>query len=175
MANTIDLIGDNALTDSIIEKTITEITDNEVETVGMYAFYDCKELVSAVFDSATYIGEQSFYGCEKLELADFPVCKTINRYAFYGCSALRSLVIRKTDGICSMTYKDALTDSAIDNADGYIYVPSALVETYKTTSSWSTYADQIRAIEDFSVDGTVTGKISTAILGECKLGTMKLG
>ena len=33
--------------------------------------------------------------------------------------------------------------------DGYIYVPKALVETYKTATNWSAYASQIRAIEDY--------------------------
>jgi hypothetical protein len=37
----------------------------------------------------------------------------------------------------------------IEDGTGYIYVPSALVETYKTASNWVTYAAQIRAIEDY--------------------------
>lgn len=32
---------------------------------------------------------------------------------------------------------------------GYIYVPAALVDSYKAATNWSTYADQIRAIEDY--------------------------
>ena len=32
---------------------------------------------------------------------------------------------------------------------GYIYVPRALLNDYKTAENWSTYAAQIRAIEDY--------------------------
>ena len=33
--------------------------------------------------------------------------------------------------------------------EGYIYVPRALLESYKTTTNWSYYADSFRAIEDY--------------------------
>ena len=34
-------------------------------------------------------------------------------------------------------------------AKAYIYVPRALVEDYKVATNWSTFADRIRAIEDY--------------------------
>jgi hypothetical protein len=43
--------------------------------------------------------------------------------------------------------------------DGYIYVPRALVDTYKVATNWVTYADQFRALEDYTVDGTITGEL----------------
>lgn len=42
---------------------------------------------------------------------------------------------------------------------GYIYVPRALVDTYKAATNWSTIADQFRALEDYTVDGTITGEL----------------
>ena len=47
----------------------------------------------------------------------------------------------------------------IGQGTGYIYVPSALVNTYKSANYWSTYANQIRAIEDYSNDGTADGDL----------------
>lgn len=32
---------------------------------------------------------------------------------------------------------------------GYIYVPAALIDEYKTATNWATFADQFRAIEDY--------------------------
>lgn len=32
---------------------------------------------------------------------------------------------------------------------GYIYVPRDLIETYKVSTNWVTYANQLRAIEDY--------------------------
>ena len=39
--------------------------------------------------------------------------------------------------------------TVIASGTGYVYVPSALVNSYKSATNWSTYADQIRAIEDY--------------------------
>jgi hypothetical protein len=44
---------------------------------------------------------------------------------------------------------DALNDSSVASGSGYIYVPAALVDSYKAATNWSTYAEQIRAIEDY--------------------------
>ena len=32
---------------------------------------------------------------------------------------------------------------------GYVYVPASLIETYKTATNWSAFANQFRAIEDY--------------------------
>ena len=36
----------------------------------------------------------------------------------------------------------------------------------KTASIWSTYASQIRALEDYTVDGTVTGELDPSKIQE---------
>ena len=43
----------------------------------------------------------------------------------------------------------AFKDTPIESGTGYVYVPSALVDSYKSATNWSTYADQIRAIENY--------------------------
>lgn len=57
--------------------------------------------------------------------------------------------IIRTPTVAKLVNKNALQNTMIEDGTGYIYVPSALVETYKTASNWVTYADQIRAIEDY--------------------------
>ena len=37
--NTIDVLGDDAVIDSIIDRTITEFKDNTLTTIGQYAFF----------------------------------------------------------------------------------------------------------------------------------------
>ena len=37
----------------------------------------------------------------------------------------------------------------LSNERVYVYVPKALVGAYKSATNWSTYANQIRAIEDY--------------------------
>ncbi|MBR3159229.1 MAG: hypothetical protein IKF14_09030 [Atopobiaceae bacterium] len=41
------------------------------------------------------------------------------------------------------------SDVPIAQGTGYVYVPSSLVDDYKVAGGWSTYAAQIRAIEDY--------------------------
>lgn len=40
-----------------------------------------------------------------------------------------------------------------------IYVPAALIDSYKAATNWSAYANQFRALEDYTVDGTITGEL----------------
>lgn len=47
--------------------------------------------------------------------------------------------------------------TAIASATGYIYVPQSLVDQYKAATNWATYANQIRAIEDYP---EITGEVS---------------
>lgn len=42
---------------------------------------------------------------------------------------------------------------------GYIYVPAASVDVYKNVGGWKAYAAQFRALEDYTVDGTITGEL----------------
>lgn len=124
--NTSMSIGEDALVDSIITRNITEYKENRITTVGQYAFY----------------------GCTALTTVDTPNVTTIAANAFEACSALTALILRGAT-LCSLANTSALKTSAIASGSGYIYVPSALVDSYKAATNWSTYAAQIRAIEDY--------------------------
>lgn len=115
----------------------------------------------------TYIGAFCFDCCTKLTIADFSSAKRIGLAAFDGCSSLIALILRKTDYICildsgfSHSYDDDGNNHSctITKGTGYIYVPRALIEDYKIAENWSAYASQFRALEDYTVDGTVTGEL----------------
>ena len=79
------------------------------------------------------------------------VCNLVNTAAFLDCYHLL--------GTVNKTYNpDGLKD-------GYIYVPASLVDSYKTATNWTTFADQFRALEDYTVDGTITGELDPAKTG----------
>lgn len=147
--NTADVIGDDALTDSIIEKSITEFNDNVITLVGDYAFRDCNALTYVCVPSVTRVGGYAFSMNEALRTVDLTSVTTIAGYAFQVCSALTALILRNTIAPPSLFNKDAISYTAIANGTGYIYVPRDLVDSYKSASNWSTYANQIRAIEDY--------------------------
>ena len=72
---------------------------------------------------------------------------------------LKALILR-WNNVIQISASTALRDTGIASGTGYIYVPSNLVNSYKSTIYWSTYPNQIRAIEDYSDDGTVEGNIT---------------
>lgn len=153
--------GGDTIWTAIVERTATEINDKDglCKVVGSYAFRDCTSLVSAIFPSATSIGINAFYSCPYLLSVDLPSATVIKNYAFYGCKALKALILRKSNAICELVAANAFYNTLIKSGTGYIYVPASLIETYKTASQWSTFAAQFRALEDYTVDGTITGDL----------------
>ena len=169
--NTVDSIGDEALTNSIIDRSITEIRDNYATSIGDYAFQSCSALTTVDFPAVTSIGSYAFYSCSKLKAADFPMVTSIidnsafngcselttvdfpaatriGNSAFYSCSKLTALILRSAT-MATLSNTNAFSSTPIKSGTGYIYVPAALVDSYKAANNWSTYANQIRAIEDY--------------------------
>ena len=181
--NTVSVIGDMALTDSILDQSITEIEDEYVTLIGDYAFSGHTALTRAVFKNVITMHEGAFNGCSALSEVQFPKleretffrdclslkevsfpsyvgrfgtfwgCKSLvkadggkaselGQFAFYQ-TALKTLILRKTDGICTMPYAGTVGGGV------KVYVPSALVEEYKAASNWSAIANNIYAIEDY--------------------------
>ncbi len=111
--NTVDVIGDDALTDSIIDRSITEFKDNIITKLGDRAFCDCAALTDVDLPAVTSIGESAFWNCtnlksvsmaelpsivesmfkslKNLSSVDFPAATSIRDYAFQGCSNLTSV------------------------------------------------------------------------------------
>ncbi len=157
--NTVDLIGDEALSASIIGRSITEIADNTVTAVGEYAFNNCRALKTAKFAAAMSLGELAFSWCIAMKSADFYMVSSIQgRNALQNCSELIALILRGA-AVCTVQYVNTFSGTPIASGKGYIYVPAALVNTYKAATNWSAYAAQFRALEDYTVDGTITGEL----------------
>ena len=120
-----------------------------VEAIGVQAFYKCTSLTNVNLPSLTQIGQNSFSYCSALSYLDLPVCISIDVKAFQYCTALSALVLRYADDVVTLNSTNVFTGSTIASGTGYVYVPSALVNTYKSATNWSLYAEQIRAIEDY--------------------------
>lgn len=156
-----------------VSNSLTEYANDNLTTIADYAFYYCSKLERVDFPNCTHVGSYafqycsalkevnfplaasvgstysySFSRCTKLEKADFGCVESIGGYAFQLCNALKTLIIR-TPTVCTLQGVSAINSSAINSGKGYIYVPAALVEQYKAAANWSTYAAQIRAVEDY--------------------------
>ena len=163
MANNIDLIGDDGCIKQLVTGNFSDTNasyiDDKVKNIGAYAFYGCSGLTAIDFPAVKNIGMYAFYNCSQLISADFLVANYINTYAFQYCAKLTSIILRKSDAICTLSNKNAFDSTPISSGTGYIYVPRALVDSYKAASKWSTYANQFRALEDYTVDGTISGAL----------------
>ena len=144
--NTVETVGDAALTRSIIDRSITELNCNITTSIRQYAFRGCSKLASVNFPSAASVALGAFWQCTALAKAEFASTVAFANNAFYGCTALTAVILRNTEQISTIT-GTPFAASAIASGTGYIYVPAALVDSYK--ASWTTYAAQIRAIEDY--------------------------
>ena len=142
----------------------------QVTSIGTSAFNNCYKLTTVNFPQVTSIGSKVFNGCSALKTADFLQAKSINANAFYGCRVLITLVLR-SEAVATLANTNAFTNChhllGTTNSsfnpdglhDGYVYVPSVLVESYKAATNWSSLDLQFRALEDYTVDGTVTGEL----------------
>ena len=155
--------------ESFISGTLTEFSDDIISVLRQSAFAEYYGLTKVHLPAVTTVGPKAFFGCADLELVDLPNALTIGAMSFYGtklskidlpavtsigmqaflnCNVLETLILRNQSTVCSLETDDALPFRFL-NGQGYIYVPAALVDSYKAATNWSTYASQIRAIEDY--------------------------
>lgn len=120
-----------------------------VTTIGSYGFYQCSGMETVTLPKLTSVSTQTFYGCTKLRHADCGLLGNLPAQTFNACSALTELILRKTSAICTLSNVNAINNSPIGKGTGFIYVPAALVNSYKANSTWATFEAQIRAIEDY--------------------------
>ena len=163
--NTIDILGEEETFINIVERTITEFEDNEIDVIGRhafhnctaltsvslpvvtsvegYAFYDCTALTSVSLPVVTSVKEDAFTNCTALTSVSLPAATKIWYSVFQGCTALTTLYIgTESDTVCTLASTDAIPSNVTD-----IYVPYKLVDSYKTTTNWSAFADKIKAYE----------------------------
>lgn len=106
--------GGNTELNAVIDRTIESIK-TDVNIVGDYAFYKCNNLTVCELTNAT----------------------VIRSYGFNNCGKLNKLVIR-TASVCGLSYTNVLANTpfASNRSGGTLYVPSALIDSYKAHGTW---------------------------------------
>lgn len=117
-----------------------------VTTLSGSSFYGCMALEAITMPKATKVPANCFGNCTKLAKVDLTAVTEIAGTAFTNAIKLAALILRHTSLV---TLSGSLAQTAIASGTGYIYVPPSLVASYKAATNWSTYAAQIRAIEDY--------------------------
>ena len=128
---------------------LTTVNIPALTGVEGYTFYNCSSITSVKLPMVENIKFNAFDNCKNIASVDLPVATSIGSYGFQYCSKLTTLILRNEDVVCTLG-TNTLSNTPISSGSGYIYVPSTLLDAYKTSSDWSKYAEQIRAIEDYS-------------------------
>ena len=144
-----------------------------ITSIGTYSFYNCPNLaLESLPDGITNIGDHAFYNCKKMTIKSIPsnvtiideyvfqkcvsitemTClgniTTIKGNAFNGCSTLLKFILPNITNIPTLAHTNVFSGTPIATGTGYIYVPDALIDSFKSASNWSVYAAQIRPISD---------------------------
>lgn len=79
--------------------------------------------------------------CQHLEICDIGKAKSIAANTFANCYKLQTLIMRRTGSVTTCANVSAFLNTPLRGRSGLtadIYVPSALIDTYKAASVWST-------------------------------------
>lgn len=123
--NTIDIMGEQALTDAFVTGTLEEYRDDSVTQVGVFGL------------GYNY----------SIKILDFPNLTNISSYGAFFANAITAFILRG-DTVCNLEATTAFQYSGISNGKGYVYVKDSLLDTYKSATNWSTYADRIKPLSE---------------------------
>lgn len=115
---------------------------SKVSMIDIGCFQDCTKLETInIPEGVTTIWSNCFQNCISLKDLTLPSSVTqLNDYAFQGCSSMKTLTLLSTSVVTLNTLTgDAGTLSMVSDETTTIYVPSSLVEQYKSDAKWSLY------------------------------------
>ena len=118
-------------------------------TLGSSVFEDCISLQTIELKISNVYGGRIFSNCTSLTQVKAPLA-SIDSSCFSNCSALKKLILPQTDKVTVLESSTAFADTLLDK-DGVtngIYVPSALLNEYRTATNWVTLANHIHALND---------------------------
>ena len=134
--------------------SLTSVDLPQAATFGSYAFSSCTSLTSVDLPQAATFENNAFSGCKQITRITLPKVKKINgQNLCYNCSTLTAFVVENTEQVCSLTStSNCFANTPIKSGTGYIYVPDALVDSYKTATNWATFADQIKPLSELPAE-----------------------
>lgn len=141
---------------------LTSIDLPNLTSIGAYCFSGCSKLEHARFDKLTSVATNGycFQNTTNLSVLVLKSLKTLDQRAFYGSSGLQTVdlvsatsigyncfqqskklktLILRSPTVCTLVdnMQDTPFGGAYGTTYGTIYVPQALIESYRTATNWS--------------------------------------
>lgn len=136
----IDLSNVVSLTGSQMFRTCPELISVDMPKAtsisGYSIFEECSKLTNINIPNVeTLDGNHIFKGCFGLKIIDLPKVTYIGGSGvFYNCTSLMMLILR-SDSVVKMAQSSIFDSTPISDGTGYIYVPQALINDYKTATN----------------------------------------
>ncbi len=128
---------------------MTSFSAPMLQTIPNQMLYYCSALEEVYFPKVTTINSGAFSYCTKLKKIDIGGAVTKMSSAFLNSTtALQALIFSGITSVPTIT-SSTFSSCNISKKTAYVYVPKSLEATFKVANNWSTYATQIRAIEDY--------------------------
>lgn len=137
MANTRETMGEQACLDALVANTLTSFEDDGVTKVGASCLQYHTALTDVTLSQCKSVESYGLGDCTNLEVVDILGTGKINTSAFNGSNKLQHIILRGSS--VTSTSQSALAGTPFIYAEGAIYVPQDLVDSYKADSFWSNY------------------------------------
>ena len=149
-----------------------------VKTIGAYAFQYCDGFTGDLIipDGVVFTGRSPFGSCSGLNgrlvlpsdmtlvprefvsycsnlIGDVEIPASVTEIAasaFSSCSKLDNFIIRNESAVVTLGSAYVFTSCKVQSGKAFVYVPDALVDSYKTATNWSAMASYIKPLSEYT-------------------------
>lgn len=124
-------------------RSLSQINLPKLKRTTQAMFDNCTVLTYVSIPMCGYLDKNTFNTCPSLSQVSLPVCSYIGQYAFYGCTLLSTITLEYSS-VCNIYNSGVFLDTQLNS----IYVPSSLVDAYKSNVNWSWFESKIFPIPE---------------------------
>ena len=107
--NTRTTLGDQATLDALIAHSLTELNDNLVTELGLYALYKNAGIETISFPALTTAGHHALSYCPKLETVSLAEITTLPNYMFASSKKLKMISLPKVTNVGQYAFQNCMS------------------------------------------------------------------